>query len=240
MSKQIRPKTLLTALAAVIVIVVGGMWYDRSTNLSQDTTSKQIIVDTVDRGMSPEQRDTFYKKIAELQVQIADDANEGKRDISKILQLGNMFYTAGELAQANEQYKDILRTNPTDTPAMENMGQSLMEMGDYEGAAALWVRSLNISANEQIYIKLVDLITERLPAKNARIQEILESAIANIGQTPTLLKRLAQWYGENGKYEEAISHYEVAQKLNLKDTSIKEEIDALRLKQAQALRLQER
>jgi tetratricopeptide (TPR) repeat protein len=184
--------------------------------------------------MSEEQLQLFRDRIAEFEKQAADNESAGTRDISVILQLGNLNYTMGELGTAAKWYRDILSTNPNDGPAHENLGQTLLEMGDYAGAEQEWRLALNVSAYEPIYLKLVELIAEHFPERQAEIQVILETAIANLGQTPGLLTRLGEWYADNGLYEEAVSHYEVASKLDPDDKAIEQ-----RLKELRRLRVQQ-
>lgn len=222
-ARTIRTKTIITILSLVIVVGVGGFWlYESSSSSRVPETAKESISDVVDRGLQPEDQARLQAEADALLAEITTAEAEGNRDLTKRLELGNRYYELGQLTLANEQYQNILSTNPQDTPSMQNMGQSLLEMGAYADAADIWVESLNLVADEAIYLKLVDLIDEHLPSRVAKIPEILETAIGNLGQTSALMKRLGIWYLDQKRYPEAISHLEIASKLDPSDEGITE------------------
>lgn len=223
------PKWIKVAAAVLIVAGLGGSWVWSSFRSSEPTPEGEpVLTTTVDRGMSDEQKQVFLDRIAEIEAIAAENEANGTRDISVILSLGNLYYQVGELATAATWYRDILRTNPTDAPALENLAQAQIEMGDWEGAALSLRAAVNVSAYEPSYLKLVDLIDERFPEQSAEIQTILEAAIANLGQTPGLLARLGRWYAEEGQLDEAISHYQVAHQIDPDDTAIAGELARLK------------
>ncbi|OGL66334.1 hypothetical protein A2856_01395 [Candidatus Uhrbacteria bacterium RIFCSPHIGHO2_01_FULL_63_20] len=216
-----RPKHILVLASVAVVIVVGAFWFARDRAFSLPGAD---IVEKVDRGISPEDMVKFEERIAKQEAVVA----EGERDISEILVLGNLYYSVGDLAKAKAAYEDILSINPNDAAALENLGQTLIEMGDYARAEARLRAAVNVSAYEPTYIKLADLIDEHFPGRRGEIQGILETAIANLGQTPGLLVRLGRWYADRGMLAEAISHYEVARQLDPENDLIIQEIERLR------------
>lgn len=229
--KDFNPKWIKIVAAVLVILILVGFWAFRAAPVTAPNNSGIIgtsIVDIVDRGMSPEQEQTFRDKIAEFEATVAKNEADGARDISVILQLGNLYYTVGDLKTAASWYQNILQTNPEDSPALENLGQVEFEMGNFDGAKTSWLKAVDIAANEMIYIKLADLIEERFPEQNAKIQGLLETAIANNGQTVGLLVRLGQWYADRGMYDEAISHYQVAKQLDPETQGIGAKIDELK------------
>lgn len=217
--------------AAIAIVILGSVWAWRTAQTNAPSPSEpspQTIVDLVDRGLSVEESASLRDQITTLEAQIAENETNGKRDISQVLQLGNLYYQLGDLKTATSWYQNILSTNPSDAPSLENMGQTMLEAGDYAGAERAWKAAINIEAYEPIYIGLADLIDQHFPERTAETQGILETAIANLGQTPGLLIRLAQWYEAQGKLDEAISHYEVAHRLSPKSASIADELDRLK------------
>lgn len=232
--KEFNPKWIKIIAAILIIVILGGVWIFRAATNGAKVPGKdpvpgsQSITTTVDRGMSAEQMKTFTDKIGPLEAQIADNEANGKRDISLILQLANLYYETGDLQKSSDTYRDILRTNPTDPPALENLAQAQIEMGDFAGAKASLIKVSDLEAYEPTYLKLVDLIHAHFPEDDAKIQTILEAAIANLGQTPGLLTALGDWYASHDQLDEAISHYEVAHTLSPKDTSITETLTKLR------------
>ncbi len=233
MKKEFNPKWIKIGAAALIIVGLGGYWEWNQLRLSEPGTidpSELTLVTTVDRGMEPDVRATFEERLAVQKQLVEDNEANGTRDLTAILVLGNMYYGLGELDTAANWYRDILRTNPNDPPALENLGQAQLEMGDYAGAEASWRAAVNISAYEVTYLKLADLIDEHFKERTAEVQMILETAIGNIGQTTGLLTRLGRWYASQGMYEEAISHYQVASVLDPNDESIKETLMELKEK----------
>jgi uncharacterized protein HemY len=108
------------------------------------------------------------------------------------------------------------------------LAQTQIEMGDWSGAEKSLRAAANVSAYEPTYMKLVDLIDAHFPERSGEIQTILETAIANLGQTSGLLSRLGQWYADQGMLDEAISHYQVAHQIDPEDQSISDEITRLK------------
>ncbi len=236
--KEFNPKWIKIIAAILIIVILGGVWIYRAATSGTKVPGKDLVPNSdsittvVDRGMSVEQMKAFTDKIAPLEAQIADNEKNGKRDTSLVLELANLYYETGDLQKASDTYRDILRTNPTDPPALENLAQAQIEMGDFVGAKASLIKVSDLEAYEPTYLKLVDLINQHFPEDDAKIQTILEAAIANLGQTPGLLTALGDWYASHDKLDEAISHYEVAHTLSPKDTSITDTLAKLKAEKA--------
>lgn len=231
MKLDIDSRRIRIGAALLIVLFLGGtlIWRAMDTEPSVDPAGPSAeLTPRVDRGLSEEQLQPIRERIASVEAEVAQKETDGSRDIGLILSLGNLYYQIGELDTAAAWYRNILKTNPNDAPALENLGQDFLEMGDYVGAEAAWRAALDVEAYEPVYIKLADLIDEQFPERAADIQGILETAIINLGQTPGLLTRLGRWYAERGMLNEAISHYEVARQLAPKDTTIVQELDRLK------------
>lgn len=239
--KHFNPKWIKVIAAALAILILVAFWFLRANPATAPSGTEvpgnlpgTSITGVVDRGMTPEQEQTLAEKIAAAEKVVVDNEATGTRDISLILPLANLYYQAGELETAAKWYNDILRTNPNDPPALQNLAQAQLEMGDWPGARKSLEKVADLEAYEPTYLKLVDLIGERFPEDDAKIQTILETAIANLGQTPGLLTSLGDWYAKNGKLGEAISHYEVARVLSPKDTSIIETLAKLKAERSAA------
>ena len=109
----------------------------------------------VDKGLTPEMRAEYDVRIATLQASIAADE---KPDVGKLLLLGNLYYQTGELLLAKQEYMEILEISPNDSAALENLGQTLADMGDVYGAEARWLQALEVSAQVVTVARVVDLI----------------------------------------------------------------------------------
>jgi len=230
-----RLKYALVGFSAVIIAVVGGLWAEQSwkyAHANPTPVAPDNLVLHVDRGLKPEDLATLQAKIEAQKADIAADTAAGKPDITKVLFLGNLYYEVGDLENAALTYRSILKDHPKDTPSFENLAQVQIEEGDYAGAEQSLRAAVDISAYEPTYLKLVDLIDEHFPARRQEIKGLLETAIGNLGQTPGLLARLAKWYADQGKIDEAISHYEVAHQLDPQDATITQALLDLRAKKA--------
>lgn len=172
------------------------------------------IVERVDRGLKVEDEQMFRTKLDELLLEQAGNEAEGKQDANLFLRLGVQYYVLGEVANAADSYRKILVTNPSDAPALENLGQALYEMGDYVGALEAWQRAATADPTEQTYVRMADLIRDHLPELNSRIPLVMEHGIATLGQKYGFLIRLGDWYASQSDFQRAVSHYEVAVQLN--------------------------
>ena len=222
----------IIAACVFVILIVGALVYRRDHVLSTPSNSFKTIVD---RGQSAAEQAADQKKIDDQLALIAQTEKNGTRDISQYLTLGNLYYGAGDLAEAEQAYQNILDTNPNDAPALENLGQAQLESGNYGGAELSWTAALHSSPTDTGYdIRLANLIDQYDPTHEATIGPLLESAISSNGQTPDLLYRLGQWYEKNGQYAEAMSQYQVAYELADKDPSIEQTINELQQKMVAA------
>ncbi|MBI4599193.1 tetratricopeptide repeat protein [Candidatus Uhrbacteria bacterium] len=212
----------LVLLVAAIIVV---LW--RVGQPSPAPVPGSAFAALIDRGLDSAGKAELELRIQTLEAAMREDT-EASEDISNMLQLGNLKYAYGDLAGAKEWYERILADHPRDAPALENLGQALYEMGDVTGAEARWRAAIVVNSYEPTYLKLADLIDERLPEKRSEIGHILEEAIATLGQTPGLLARLGAWYEAQGLYAQALSHYEIALQLDPDDAALKVRIDEVR------------
>jgi tetratricopeptide (TPR) repeat protein len=221
--------SILFAIAVVVLIAIGLIWkFNLFAVKPADTTSDFLTY--VDHGFEDKDRVELEQKIFDLENSLAADEALAK-DLSQWLRLGNLKYQLGDLAGAKEIYETkILKDHPSDAAALENLGQTLYEMQDYAGAELKWRAAISVNPWEVTYLKLTNLIEEHFPARTSEIQEILEEAIANIGQTPGLLKNLGMWFENDGQYDLALDHYKVAKQLAPDDEGINELIAGVREK----------
>ncbi|MFA6131753.1 MAG: hypothetical protein WC702_01630 [Patescibacteria group bacterium] len=221
-------------IIAVLVLAVSGLsWKLGLFNNEIIVSPEDNFLYYIDRGFNEGDKATLEQKISELENKLATDSELAK-DISQWLTLGNMKYQLGDLAAAKEIYETkILADHPADGAALENLGQTLFEMQDYEGAELRWRAAISVNPWEVTYLKLVDLIYNKFPDRQKEIQSILEEAIANLGQTPGLVRRLGDWYADNEQYDRALSHYKVVKQLSPDDETINEKIAEVRSKMAE-------
>jgi tetratricopeptide (TPR) repeat protein len=225
---KIRLRTIIFALAVIVLVSLGIIWKFGFWQPTPVENKSGEVVTFADRGFQGDAQAVLEQKISDQENKLATDS-EFAKDLSQWLILGNMKYQLGDLAGAKEVYETkILQDHPDDAPALENLAQTLYEMGDYAGAELRWRAAISVSPWEVTYLKLVDLIEDKSPARQKEIQGILEEAIANLGQSPGLLRRLGDWYVDNQQYDRALSHYQVAKQLAPDDASIDERIVEVR------------
>lgn len=221
-------KRLVLAAALIVIVAVGGLWVWDTYTAGRPNSDKPALVLWVDRGIQEGSLPIFLQRVEDLKAELSAADSEGRRDISIYLRLGNAYYTLGELGLAAENYREILRTHPQDGPAHENLAQALVEMGDFEGAENHWREAIRYSGTEQSYLKLAAFLTEQYPGRADEVLEILEAGVADNKQTPAFMVAIGNWYRARGQLEQAISHYEVADRLLGGNASIQIEIQQMR------------
>ncbi len=232
-------KSIALAVAALIILIVGGLWAWDTYEAGKPASNKRPLVTWVDRGIQEESLPIFLQRVEDLKAELAAADAEGRRDVTIYLRLGNAYYTLGELGKAAENYREILRTNPQDSPAHENLAQALVEMGDFAGAEAEWRLAIQYGGTEQSYLKLAAFITENYSARMDEVLTILEEGVADNQQTPGFMVAIGNWYRAKGKLPEAISHYRVADRLvGGKNAALRAEIAAMEQELNQAFQQQ--
>jgi len=225
---EITIKGLVFILAVLVLAAAGLAWKFNLIKTAQNGSTEDVFLSYVDHGLNDEDRTRLEQKISDLEIGLNNDP-ELANDLSQWLILGNLKYQLGDLAGAKEIYETkILADHPADGAALENLGQTLFEMQDYESAELRWRAAISVNPWEVTYLKLVELIDNKFPARQMEIQGILEEAIANLGQSAGLLRRLGDWYADNGQYDRALSHYQVAKQLSPDDESIDQRIAEVR------------
>lgn len=211
---KILKNTLLFVGTAVVLLFGFLFWRARTPSVS---APQPALRTSVDRGLSPDVRAAFESRLDAMLKQKEEAAAAGTRDLTLILRLGNQYYQMGQLADSAAQYRDILSTNPGDAAALENLGQTLLEMEDYAGALESWQRAFASSPTEMTLLRIVDLIVQHNQSQDDRVGPLLEQGISTFGQKYDFLIRLGDWYARRGDYERAVSHYNVA--LQLEDNA---------------------
>jgi len=225
----------LVLLAIVIIVIVGGFWYQDYVKYQPAEEAESEFVTYVDRGLSDQAEEQYALIIAELENTIAEQGDTP--NIGDLLKLGNAYHAVGELGKAKDTYARILIQSPDDVPALENLGTTLYDMEDYHGAEEAWVAATELAGSELHILRLVELIDEHIPEHKDRVKPMLELAISELGQSPGLLTALGEWYFEQADYDRAISHYQVALTLDPDSESIQKRLDEI--KQARSKAMQE-
>lgn len=231
---ETQKRLILWVAALAIVLIVGGFWWASSQGGLQPTAPRSdSFQEVVDRGMTEEVEVFLTEKVERLQGELTQKETAGESVLETRLLLGNTYYSMGQLGLAVEQYEVILDENPLDIAARENLGQAFAEGGDYVRAEAVWREVIALTGSEVTYLRLAQLITEQFPERLEEVGPLMEQGVAHIGQTPGLLVALGNWYKEKGMLDEAVSHYEVAYRLDPTDQPLKQALEELRQLRAQ-------
>lgn len=226
------------AIAGIALVALGGFafWEYQNRSSVSPGSSGSTIRTIVDRGLTPEVETQFEERLTAQLAEIKSVESAGKRDVSLYLALGNTYYSLGRLGEAVDAYRNILSTNPNDPPALQNLGQAQLEQGDLAGAEDNWRKALRVEPDEGFFLRLATLIADQTPPRPIEDERILlESSVSTLGQTPSLLYRLGQWYERQGRLEEAISHYKVSLQLQGEDPALAQAIKDLEEKHRRAL-----
>ncbi len=228
MKQLSRFRGYIVLVAIVVIVSVGAFWLQDYLRYQSDGSGAETeFLSYIDRGLTEEVQIYYDQKIAELEASIESQGEEPS--LGDLLELGNAYNTVGELAKAKEMYGMILVREPNDVPALENLGTTLNLMQDYYGAEEAWIAAAELSGSESHVLKLVDLINENIPEHKDRVKVILELAVNHIGQTSGLLSALGEWYFEQGEFDRAVSHYEVAIDLNPENEILEARLAEIRL-----------
>lgn len=231
-------KNPLVFVGATVVLLLSFLFW-RTQSAPAPTPQPQLRT-FVDRGLSPDAQLLFDSRLDALLKQKEELDTAGTRDITLLLRLGGQYYQMGLLTESASQYRDILSTHPNDAPALENLGQTLLEMEDYSGALESWQRAFIVFPTETTLVRIVDLIIQVSPDRDDRVGPLLEQGIATFGQKYDFMIRLGDWHARKGDYVRAVSHYEVALQLN-ENASARETLEIYRqkMREQEAVNLQQ-
>lgn len=65
--------------------------------------------------------------------------------------LGNFYFENGRYAEAVQQYQEVIRRTPDNASAFNNVGAAYFLMGDFQSAAEIWLKSLEILPSMSAY-----------------------------------------------------------------------------------------
>ena len=102
-------------------------------------------------------------------------------------------------------------------------------MEDWHASEQAYLRVQEHSPEKGLYRKLERLYRGGLKEERFdAIERLYQEAIAQHGQTAEFVTRLALWYEDTGRYEEALDHLEIAGQLNPDDEGIQKDLERLR------------
>ncbi|MBI2477072.1 hypothetical protein HYV72_02750, partial [Candidatus Uhrbacteria bacterium] len=135
-------------------------------------------------------------------------------DLSQIQTAAILEEQLGLYADARRHMEDVLEKNQINPANWTIYGDIALKMRDYETAELAYAKSLELGVDQQVVAKLEQLWREHLPSQMENIEPLYQDAIAADGQRTFYLVRLAEFYAERGRFDEAVSHMKVAADLD--------------------------
>ena len=226
-----RPSRRVIVLAStgvlVVAVVVFSLLFLRNSSSDSVTVPLTSELYTIDWGFDDAGRAHAQQRFDNAQKNWQEAVLKGERDISLLLRLGDAYYGMGELGRAISSYNEILRTHPTDLPALENKGRALLDAKQYAEAERVWRQALELpNVTETTVLRVVDLVLTHLPDRRADLPPVLELGLVRFGQTVGLMLAHGRYYQAIGNVEQAIKHYEIVKTLDPKRTKVMDKLIA--------------
>lgn len=216
-------KKLLPIIILAIILIGAGAWWYGSSRESFDSDN---LIMFVDRGVPPEQQARITADIARMSSEIGDRIGDKKstEDLDRWIGIGSLYYVLGNLREARAALREAVELNPVNYVAWGNLGDVLTEMGDQSGARADYQKAVELS-NLSVYIlKYADFLRAKFPDDPDEYERLLLGAVAVRGQEQDFIARLADFYMEQERYAEAVSHYEVLVQITKGDLNVRRDL----------------
>lgn len=217
-------KKPILILAAIVILIGLGSWYGLSGRNSGGNADDLVMF--IDRSIPPEQQARLTADIARMRSEIGERLGDKKsmEDLERWISIGSLSYVLGNLREARAALREAVDLNPANYVAWGNLGDVLTEMGDLDGAREAFRKTVELS-NLSIYIlKYADFLRAKFPNDVDEYERVLLGAVAARGQEQDLIARLADFYMEQKRYAEAISHYEVLVQITEGDLNVRRDL----------------
>lgn len=200
-------KKIILTIVVFAVIIAGGVFFSL-TRKNDDLTD---LVTFVDRGLTTEFQAKLLAQIANDKAEIGDRIGDKKsmEDLEHWIGIGGTYYVLGNLAEARSATLEALDLNPVNYVAWGNLGDILSEMGDLDGAEHAYQKAMEFNPIPAYYTKYADFLRDRFTDRLSDYEAVLKDAVQKFGQEPEYISRLAELYMKQGRYQEAVAHYEV-------------------------------
>ena len=222
MLKTRRQWILSGAVLLLILAVVYGAWSASGHNNKYKGLALNSEV-ALDDGM---------RNLIESQIKVSQAALEAQLKSGQKVDLN--LYTSiawdatmlGDLVLARETYEAYFEKNTLNYTAWNNYANVLKDMGDFDRAESAYKEAYTLYGNEAYYRDYIEFIDNHSVDGNRdeEINQVLEDAVSEIGQTPYFMIKLASLYEKRGDCEQMNAHYNVAKTLLPDNKELPEEI----------------
>lgn len=134
-------------------------------------------------------------------------------DLGVLQALATIHAAKGEYGIARRYIERYIELNAINPVGWTILGDIAREMEDYKTAEAAYTKSLTLAVNEQQFAKLESLWRDQFPERYNDIETLYEDAIRLDGQRPSYHTRLARWYAEQERWQEAADQMQVVLQL---------------------------
>jgi tetratricopeptide (TPR) repeat protein len=219
-----RLKIVIIVIGLAVIGFVGWQWASDGELISGDEYPGFVNQEDLDipdsaRLQWEAQLDTARASLAQ------DPDNFGQLQATAVLE-----QQLGLYADARKHMELLLKGNQINPVAWTIYGDIVYKMRDYETAELAYAKSLELDIDQQVLLKLENVWRNDLPSQYPNIETLYKDAISAAGQEPFFLIRLAQWYADEGRYEEAASHLKVAMDLDPENEDIRTDYENMKEK----------
>lgn len=146
-------------------------------------------------------RTLLTTKIATAQENLREDSSSG----SDWLELGVLYYTAGDFQAAREVWEFLTKVAPNDTTAFDNLGKLYhYDLKDYPQSEEYFRESLRINSGLLApYLELHNLYRYSYKTDTTAAVDILKDAMAVFPEDLRLYFTLGAYYASTGNTEQA-------------------------------------
>ena len=216
MKGRTRLGIILVGLA--IIVGIGWQWTRDSNSISFNTYPGLVNSESLD---IPEDVRAQW----EVQLNTGVAILETEPDNLGVLQsLAVIQESLGEYAIARRYIERYMEINAMNPASWTILGDIALRMEDYKTAEAAFVKALSLVPNEQGYFKLEALWRAQFPDRYADIETMYQEAIQLDRQRPSYMTRLARWYAEQERWQEAVDHMAIVAQLQPDETGVATEL----------------
>ncbi len=200
-------KKIIFFLIIILILFLAGLFEYRQIQKSKTNQTPQFKT-AIDRNLKPEDQKRLQEKITEILTKIGNDRQI--EDLESWIELANYRSILGDLASAEETLKIALELNSLNYVAWGNLASVREERGDLGGAEDAYRKAIDLMPIAVFYVKYTDFLKNNFfPERIDDYESLLKIAVARFGQLPEFIGALAIFYEEQGRFEEALSHYRV-------------------------------
>ena len=106
------------------------------------------------------------------------------------------------------------------------LGDVAYKMKDWETAESAYVKSLELHTDPNLFFKIENVWRSGFPERYNDIEILYQDAITLDGQKPFYLTKLAEWYAEQSRWQEAADHLKVVTELIPEDEGARDDYEA--------------